>query len=163
MKMKIFSLMLILVLSMSMVSSASAYGHDDIRAGTLGYLSCSEDLQQRIVFTNNPDLSTNSDHGWYYIKKNDNAARSYIDITKDTNNGNDNPYWNASFNSEHVFRFWLNTDYYSCTHSIRVDDVDYSKGLFVAAYYDWGKQGIVYYYDTYGRARTTTLNYDPYY
>jgi hypothetical protein len=157
MKMKLVSLMLILVLSMSMVSSASAYGHGDIREGTVGYLSCSEDLLQSISFTNNPDLSTNSDHGWYYMTKNDNYAREYVDITKETK------YWNASFNSKHVFRFWLNTDHSTCTHSIRVDDVDYSKGLFVAAYYNgWGKQeGDVYYYDIYGRPRTAILDYDP--
>jgi hypothetical protein len=63
-----------------------------------------------------------------------------------------------------VLRFWIGTINRNVTRSIRVDDVDYSKGLFVAAYYAWWEQqSIVYYYDTYGRARTTTLNYDPYY
>jgi hypothetical protein len=163
MKMKIFSLMLIAVLAMSMVSSASDYGHGDIREGTLGYLSCSEYFDQKLIFTNNPDLSTNSNKGWYWISKCDDDAREYIDITKDHY---DKYYgcfdWVASLNSEHVLRFWLHTDNY-VTHSIRIDDVDYSKGLFIAAYYHgWGKQeGDVYYYDIYGRARATSLNYDP--
>jgi hypothetical protein len=158
--MKIFSLMLILVLSMSMVSSASAYGHGDIRAGTVGYLSCSEFWHQTLVFTNNPDLSTDKKEGepnknsWYRVTKNDNDAREYIDITKDTED-----YWNAADNSKHVFRFWLEG---ACivTNSMLIDDIDYNKGLFIAADYSGGTHtAVIYYYDIKGRAHTTNFKY----
>jgi hypothetical protein len=153
MKMKIFSLMLILVLSMSMVSSASAYGHGDIRTGTLGYLSCSEICLQTLVFTNNPDLPTNSVNEWYQATRYDDWARMYIDITENSRN------WDASLNSKHVLRFWLDGNYV-CTPSMTINDVDYSKGLFIAADFSWGTHtAAIYYYDTYGRVRSTSLTY----
>jgi hypothetical protein len=161
MKMKIFSLMLIAVLAMSMVSSASAYGHDDIRAGTLGYLSCSQIWKQSLYFTNNPDIPTNPVNiEWRTRSKNDNDAREYIDVTKDAYYGyNDLVCWNASLNSKHVLRFWLDGGCV-CTPSMTINDVDYSKGLFIAADFSWGTHtAAIYYYDTYGRARTNSLTY----
>jgi hypothetical protein len=160
MKMKILSLILILVLSMSMVSSASAYGHGDIRAGELGYLSCSQMIQQ-LWFSNNPGVSTSNTPKWNHIEETDTWARKFMDVSEKSTK--EKYYWNPFFNSDHVFKFWLEVDLYSCTPSMTINEIDYNKGLFVAANTDWGKQWAnVYYYDTDGIARTATLNYNPY-
>jgi hypothetical protein len=45
---------------------------------------------------------------------------------------------------------------------MKINYIDYSKDLFIAADTNWGKQWAdVYYYDINGDARTVTLTYNP--
>jgi hypothetical protein len=157
--MKLFSLMLILVLSMSMVSSVSAYGHGDIRAGELGYVSCSQTIQE-LWFSNNLGVSTSNTEKWNHILETDDWAKKYMNISEKSTESQ--YYWNPLFNSDNVFKFWLEIAAYSCTHSMTINGIDYSKGLFVSANSNCYKQWAdVYYYDSYGIARTVTLTYNP--
>jgi hypothetical protein len=157
MKLKIFGLLLISILAISAVGTASPYGHGDIREHELGYLSSSQGLQW-LYFTNDPYLPVNHNF-WSGIKKTDGLTRSYYDITK---NQHINHNWDASLNSLHVFRFWFAEEYGTDTHSMTINGIDYNKGLFVAANTHCYKQwAVVYYYDTDSVARTITLTYNP--
>jgi hypothetical protein len=58
-----------------------------------------------------------------------------------------------------VLRFWLEGAFI-CTKSMNIDDVDYNKGLFIAADYSKGTHtAAIYYYDTHGKARTTNFSH----
>jgi hypothetical protein len=145
MKMKLFSLILILVLSMSMVSSASAYGHGDIREGQIGVLSSSNYLQ-RMHINNQLDWGT---YPGLFIDATDNIVREYVKITSDLKGGN-GVYWKSDFNKEHLLVFYIEIQWLYTTNSWKFYDVDYSKGVFIAAdtnkaYHQWAD---VYYYSS---------------
>ncbi|MDR1819192.1 MAG: hypothetical protein LBR15_02965 [Methanobrevibacter sp.] len=138
-----------------MTSTVSAYSHDDIRSGTLGYLSNSG-WNQCIHITNTPNDPVKS---YLLDYKTRNDAREYFCITKD------NREWKAKYNSNHQTKFYIGLNLGSKTcYSDTITDIDWNKGAFVAAdSYARGQWADLYYYSSNdGSKKSIQLNYyDP--
>jgi hypothetical protein len=80
-------------------------------------------------------------------------ARKYVDITKEhsiEHKDYTTIQWNPEFNKDHILNFYIDIALWSSTNSWKFYDVDYSKGVFIAAntnkaYHQWAD---VYYYSS---------------
>jgi hypothetical protein len=97
-----------------------------------------------------------------FIERKNNEARIFFDINRTYHDASDGYRmdWNHSFNSEHIFKFYLDICMYSETNGWIINNVDWSKGLLVVSDTWLAQQWAhVYYYDINGNARKEYFKY----
>ncbi|MDR2623375.1 MAG: hypothetical protein LBC39_02210 [Methanobrevibacter sp.] len=163
MKSKLISLIIISLMIASSISigSVSAWeGFSDIESGKFVYLSQTGWKNQAITLTNDIDngFTNDDDRTFIWCKLNDNYDREKFNILN--KHSHESSYWDPAYNSRHQAKFYLTEEGGSSTPWYYINDLDWSRGLFIAADTSgYDQSADVYYYDTNGNAQYKEFKY----